>query len=183
MIRTCKICGKEFKTPPRVVRMGWGLYCSRRCSGVSRQSSKSLGIYDGFRVYIQAQGYASIVLGRSNEKLLHVYIMEKHLGRKLVGEHVHHRDGNKLNNSLDNLMIVDKRFHAQEHARIRIRALGGDPELHKFCGHCKTMKLRSEFHKSRGTYDGLFMWCKECNCAYVRRANARKKAQRDMGRS
>lgn len=47
--------------------------------------------------------------------LEHRLVMEKHLGRLLaVGEVVHHRDGNKQNNSLDNLELFSKN---SEHLR------------------------------------------------------------------
>ena len=38
--------------------------------------------------------------------------METHIGRKLLrNEIVHHLDHNRLNNSVDNLEIMDKRQH------------------------------------------------------------------------
>lgn len=43
-------------------------------------------------------------------------IMEQHLGRKLDRtEHVHHKDHNWLNNSLDNLEVMDIVEHAKLH--------------------------------------------------------------------
>ena len=43
-------------------------------------------------------------------------LVATHLGRKLEStEHVHHKDGNYLNNSLDNLEILDPRTHAHRH--------------------------------------------------------------------
>jgi hypothetical protein len=42
--------------------------------------------------------------------------MEKHLGRPLkVGEIVHHKDGDGLNNSIDNLEVMDRRAHFDHH--------------------------------------------------------------------
>lgn len=46
----------------------------------------------------------------------HRYIMEQFLGRKLHRyEVVHHKDGNKLNNDLDNLVLMTLSDHAREH--------------------------------------------------------------------
>jgi len=46
----------------------------------------------------------------------HRRIIEEHLGRKLERwEHVHHIDGNGLNNSLDNLVVLTKRLHHKLH--------------------------------------------------------------------
>jgi hypothetical protein len=49
----------------------------------------------------------------------HRFLMEQHLGRKLDGrrEQVHHIDGDKMNNSLENLMVVTPKQHAVLHGR------------------------------------------------------------------
>lgn len=50
-------------------------------------------------------------------KHYHRYIMEQYLGRKLrVDEVVHHIDGDKQNNTLENLQVVSR----SEHSRIHI---------------------------------------------------------------
>lgn len=46
----------------------------------------------------------------------HRYIMEKYLGRKLLpNEIVHHKDGDKMNNDLDNLKIMSQSKHMSLH--------------------------------------------------------------------
>jgi hypothetical protein len=46
----------------------------------------------------------------------HRYVMEQHLGRKLRhGEEVHHIDGNKLNNCIDNLRVLTTEEHKKYH--------------------------------------------------------------------
>ena len=48
----------------------------------------------------------------------HVYVMYKHIGRKLKSnECVHHIDRNRKNNSLSNLMLLTLEEHAKLHAR------------------------------------------------------------------
>ena len=48
--------------------------------------------------------------------LLHRIIMENHLGRVLnTNEVVHHIDGNKKNNSIDNLQVLTKENHTKLH--------------------------------------------------------------------
>lgn len=46
----------------------------------------------------------------------HRWLMEQALGRKLrPDEHVHHKDGNPLNNDLSNLQVLPYREHMQLH--------------------------------------------------------------------
>jgi hypothetical protein len=45
--------------------------------------------------------------------------MERELGRKLLPhEHIHHRDGNPLNNALDNLEVMESAAHMRLHKQI-----------------------------------------------------------------
>ena len=63
---------------------------------------------------ITTQGYIRLnIEGRINE---HRYVMEKHLGRSLnEGEVIHHIDGNKLNNNINNLKLCKNQ---SEHSKI-----------------------------------------------------------------
>ena len=46
----------------------------------------------------------------------HRYVMEQYLGRKLKhGEEVHHIDGNKLNNDINNLVVLSTADHKKIH--------------------------------------------------------------------
>lgn len=48
---------------------------------------------------------------------LHRLVMETHLGRYLTEEEVvHHKDGDKANNDISNLELMNKREHAKMHA-------------------------------------------------------------------
>lgn len=52
--------------------------------------------------------------------LLHRVVLENHLGRLLdKSEVVHHKDGNKLNNSVDNLEVLTQSEHAKIHAKVK----------------------------------------------------------------
>jgi hypothetical protein len=46
----------------------------------------------------------------------HREVMEKCIGRKLLSsEHIHHKDGNHLNNDISNLEITNLSNHMSEH--------------------------------------------------------------------
>ena len=79
----------------------------------------------GWRKYLpkkrisKSKGY--VFLGHKRE---HQVLMEKELGRKLLlGEVVHHKDQNKLNNNLDNLMVMTRADHTKLHTKLRLLCL------------------------------------------------------------
>ena len=50
------------------------------------------------------------------------WLMQEHLGRKLERhEEVHHKDGNKLNDSLDNLEVVSRTKHSKLHTNEAVK--------------------------------------------------------------
>ena len=52
------------------------------------------------------------------QKRLHRVLVEEHLGRELRNDEiVHHKDGNKLNNCLENLEVMNKIDHAKLHGQ------------------------------------------------------------------
>ena len=64
---------------------------------------------------VSTQGYRLITVD-GRQMLEHRYVMALHLGRRLRrAEIVHHIDGNKLNNVLTNLQLVDRRTHMRLH--------------------------------------------------------------------
>jgi len=67
-------------------------------------------------VSIKSSGYREYTMGDQKNRSEHVVIMEKRLGRKLLqDEHVHHIDGNRLNNNENNLALVTRSGHARIH--------------------------------------------------------------------
>lgn len=54
--------------------------------------------------------------GKRKQVFEHRLVIERHLGRKLLtSEIVHHKDGDGLNNSLDNLEVMNQSKHQNEH--------------------------------------------------------------------
>ena len=76
--------------------------------------------------YIKVKEFQDTINGWEGYRPEHIYLMEQQLVRKLnrskfgKGEGVHHIDGDKLNNSLDNLILYkDEKEHRDFHNQLQ----------------------------------------------------------------
>ena len=102
---TCETCGKPFAVKPKRVRRG-----CRFCSADCRRASWAVE-----RRVVRRDGYVQVT-GNGENYLEHRRIMERHLGRSLgTSEQVHHVNGNKADNRLENLQLLDIGDHTRGH--------------------------------------------------------------------
>lgn len=100
---SCTQCGKVMNRIPYRINKCKKYFCSNACRCAHRTGSISR---DGYRV-----------IGVNNKVVQeHRFLMEQHLGRKLLpGEVVHHINGDKLDNALSNLVVMEVSAHRREH--------------------------------------------------------------------
>lgn len=128
----CSWCDKGFLVDP--YRVKTAKFCSRNClakgrtktsKGVSRHKGDKHPMWKGGRT-INSQGYVLVYSPNhpnktaSNKVREHRLVVESIIGRYLEkNEDVHHIDGDKLNNSIDNLVALTKSEHTKLHHRQR----------------------------------------------------------------
>ena len=93
---------------------------------------------------------------------MHRLVMEKHLGRELTrDEVVHHKDGNRRNNALENLELMTKKEHDAHHSGPR-KINPNNTETHKQCRKCKQITERHNFGVDNSQWDKQMAYCFAC---------------------
>jgi hypothetical protein len=116
----CEQCGKEvYVIKSRVSKFR---FCSRSCQGKHIFGNEELQKRIKHPRGKNHPGWKGGTISQHGYKKIHVdgkqyyehrYLMEKFLGRKLTfNETIHHIDGNKLNNSMENLVLIDRKEHS-----------------------------------------------------------------------
>jgi endogenous inhibitor of DNA gyrase (YacG/DUF329 family) len=113
--KPCSICGKMVYVP------GWKKdfgFCSRHCANIGRIGTKN----NTKKISIN-NGYILIYVGKTKDKKniyisQHRKIMALHLNRPLLDtEVVHHKDKNRSNNDISNLLVLTRSEHIKLHNR------------------------------------------------------------------
>lgn len=109
----CEFCKEKYYH--RKFQNAASKYCSRRCRGFAHRGSGN-GHWTGGRSmhadgYIRTYSDDNMTSPDSRGRILeHRLVMEKHLGRPLTkDETVHHKNGNRQDNRLENLEIWSSR--------------------------------------------------------------------------
>lgn len=120
--------------------------------------------------------YRTVLVRGGVRVRLHVARAERALGKPLPKKsHVHHADGSKRDDA-PLVICQDTSYHRLLHARMRVKAAGGNPNTDAVCGRCRLAKDRSLFTLHRSMVFGVYRDCRECSNEDQRRRRHQKNA-------
>jgi len=114
--KRCIYCKQSYYVPS--YRVNSAKYCSRSCLA-KVHLPKFSKIYGFKKQNKPLHKYEEMTINGKKVRV-HRFVMEQFLKRKLeTWEHVHHIDGNSLNNDLKNLIVLSNSDHQKNHLKER----------------------------------------------------------------
>lgn len=129
-ILRCNFCCEEFKKDYSDITHHNFYFCSDKCKALYRHSNgwtkkgAKSHLWKGGKT-IDASGYFRVYMPNhpnnySGYVLEHRYVFEQYIGRLLnTNEIIHHINNNKKDNRIENLVLLNKVSHANQHHKDR----------------------------------------------------------------
>ena len=128
--RTCEWCAETFLVQPSFLTRQSARFCSRACYTMGAPTRRAGHMHNGRPAVLDSSGYVRVyepshpAAYKNGQVLEHRLVMENFLGRRLhTDEHVHHVNGDKTDNRLENLLVMGHSEHSALTGKERAEAL------------------------------------------------------------
>ena len=142
--------------------------------------------FNGIKFYKKPAGYYKADYQTHGGLYMHRFVWEYHNGKIPDGEHIHHINGNKSDNTIENLGIMDGREHISYHTKktfaenpeLGLRGIRAAQEAAKIWHRSKAGR---EWHSIHGTESWVGKEMEEYDCTVCGQKYSTYKGYRKKG--